>query len=229
MIKIIAEKLISYKKKQRFEFDKNITNFYIINLLAKYLLMFIRGFIKVKLGFYLGESTSVLASSQIKCGGGGKIGRFCIIDALSQDGIYLGHNFSLGDYSILKCSGTLRDLGIGIKIGNNVGIGEFAYIGGAGGVVIGSDTIVGQYFSVHPENHVFTDLILNIRDQGVTRKGIKIGSNCWIGSKVTILDGSDIGNGCVIAAGAIVNGYFPDNSVIGGVPARVLKTRKEEN
>ena len=229
MIKLLVEKLISMKKRQLFVFDKNVTSLYVTKLFLRYCSMFIRGAVKIKLGLFVGKDVSILASSQIVCKGNGKVGDFCKVDALSAEGIYLGTNFSLGDFSVLKCSGTLSDLGAGIKIGNNVGIGEFSYIGGAGGVIIGSDTIVGQYFSIHPENHVFTNLTHNIREQGVTRKGVKIGSNCWIGSKVTILDGSEIGNGCVIAAGAVVSGKFVENSVIGGVPARVLKKRESLN
>ena len=62
-----------------------------------------------------------------------------------------------------------------------------------------------------------------IKHQGVSRKGIVIGDNCWIGAKVTILDGVRIGNSCVIAAGAVVKGEFPDHCVIAGVPARVIR------
>lgn len=49
--------------------------------------------------------------------------------------------------------------------------------------------------------------------------GVKIGNNCWIGAKAIILDGTKIGNGCIIAAGSVVRGEFPDNVIIGGVPA----------
>jgi len=111
-------------------------------------------------------------------------------------------------------------------VGNNVGISEFAYIGGAGGVKIGSDTIVGQYFSTHPENHIFATTDRKIREQGVTRLGIEIGPNCWIGSKVTILDGVRLGRSCVVAAGSVVNSAFPDYAIIGGVPARLLRMRE---
>ncbi|MGI1999988.1 acyltransferase [Shewanella frigidimarina] len=135
----------------------------------------------------------------------------------------MGGSSSIGSFSILKVSGTLTSIGNKIDIGKNVGIGDFAHIGGAGGVVIGNDTIADAYLSLHPENHVFIDKQQLIREQGVTRKGIIIGSNCWIGAKVTVLDGSQVGNGCVIAAGAVVNGIFPDNVVIGGVPAKILK------
>ena len=62
-----------------------------------------------------------------------------------------------------------------------------------------------------------------IREQGVTSKGIKIGNNVWIGAKATFLDGAIIGNNCVVAAGAVVNGIFPNNVIIGGVPAKILK------
>ncbi|MBB5723914.1 acetyltransferase-like isoleucine patch superfamily enzyme [Loktanella ponticola] len=125
----------------------------------------------------------------------------------------------------MVASGTLSDLGQGITVGDNVGISEYAYIGGAGGVRIGSDTIVGQYFSTHSENHVFSDPDNLIREQGVTRTGIEVGPDCWIGAKVTLLDGVTLGRGCVVAAGSVVNQSFPDYAIIAGVPARLLRMR----
>ena len=59
----------------------------------------------------------------------------------------------------------------------------------------------------------------------MNRKGIKIGKNCWIGSKVTILDSVEIGSGCILAAGSVITKSFPDNSIIGGVPAKLIKMR----
>lgn len=65
-----------------------------------------------------------------------------------------------------------------------------------------------------------------MRLQGVNRKEIMIGNDCWIGAKATILDGVVIGDGCVVAAGALVpRGVYPSYSIIGGVPARVIKKR----
>ena len=75
----------------------------------------------------------------------------------------------------------------------------------------------------HSENHNFQDTSKLIREQGVTSKGIILGNNIWVGAKVTFLDGSKIGNNSVVAAGAVVNGEFPANVVIGGVPAKILK------
>ena len=82
---------------------------------------------------------------------------------------------------------------------------------------------MGSYISFHSENHNFNDLQKPIREQGVTSKGIKLGNNIWVGAKVTFLDGCEIGNNCVIAAGSVVKGKFLNNLVIGGVPAKGLK------
>jgi acetyltransferase-like isoleucine patch superfamily enzyme len=156
-----------------------------------------------------------------------KLGDQVYLSALGSEGITLGDNVGLGAFSRIVVSTSLNDIGSYIRIGNNVGIGEYAYLGGAGGLEIGNDCIVGQYFSCHPENHNFERTDLPIRMQGVNRKGISIGNDCWIGSKVTVLDGVTIGDGCIIAAGAVVTKSFPANSIIGGVPAKRLKDRTE--
>ncbi|MBU0677907.1 MAG: hypothetical protein KJ626_07290 [Verrucomicrobia bacterium] len=57
-----------------------------------------------------------------------------------------------------------------------------------------------------------------------TRGPLTIGTDCWIGARVTILDAADVGDRCVIGAGAVVNRPLPSHSVAAGVPARVIKT-----
>lgn len=163
--------------------------------------------------------------SGIKYGSYLKLGEFVHLSALGYGKIVLGNKVNIGAFSRVIISTTLNELGSHIHIGNNVAIGEYAYLGGAGGLNIDDDCIIGQYFSCHPENHNYQDIDTPIRLQGVSRKGISIGKNCWIGSKVTILDGVSIGDGCVIAAGAVVTKSCPDNCIIGGVPAKILKER----
>jgi acetyltransferase-like isoleucine patch superfamily enzyme len=176
-------------------------------------------------GMILSSGVNITYLSKIKWGKFLKLGRNVALSGLGKDGITFGNNVSIGDYSQIIVATTLQNIGKGIHIGHHVGIGEFAYLGGAGGVSIGNDCIIGQYFSCHPENHNFRNRDTLIRLQGVQRKGIIIGKNCWIGSKVTILDGVTIGDGCVIAAGAVVNQSFPANTIIGGVPAKIIGQR----
>lgn len=177
----------------------------------------------------LGKGVRFRYFSRISYGKMLKAGDYVLFSGLGKAGIKLGNQVSIGSFSQVIVSTSLNDPGEGITLGDRVGIGEFAYLGGGGGLTIESDCIVGQYFSCHPENHLYADPNTLIRLQGVSRKGIHIGTGCWIGSKVTILDGARIGNHCVIAAGAVVAGEFPDHSVIGGVPARILKSRTQQS
>lgn len=186
-------------------------------------------FLKNPQGAMFGTGVKFFNLSKIKWGRFLKLGDHVYISALGKQGVEIGNDVGIGAYSRIVVSMTMDHLGEYIKIGNNVGIGEFAYLGGAGGLEIGDHCIVGQYLSCHPENHVHDQLAIPIRLQTVTRKGIKIGKNCWIGSKVTILDGVEIGDGCIIAAGAVVNKSFPANSIIGGVPAKLIKSRNTEH
>ena len=147
------------------------------------------------------------------------------IDALSRNGVQFGSHVSVGCFTRIECTGSLSHLGEGFMCGNNCGLGTNAFYGAAGGIKIGNNVIVGNFVSFHSENHNFSDSEIPIRLQGTSHKGIVIGDNCWIGAKATILDGVHIGNGCVIAAGSVVTKSFPDNVVIGGVPARIIKNR----
>ncbi|ARK10861.1 acyltransferase [Fibrella sp. ES10-3-2-2] len=176
-------------------------------------------------GMIRGRDVQFFNLSQIRWGRFLKLGDHVLCSAISIHGIEFGDQVGIGAFSRLVVSTTLDNPGQFIRIGNRVGIGEFAYLGGAGGLTIGDDCIIGQYFSCHPENHLFADLNVPIRLQGTERKPITIGPNCWIGSKVTVLSGVTIGGGTVIAAGAVVTQSFPANSLIGGVPARLLRSR----
>lgn len=176
---------------------------------------------------YIHPSSTIKGASFIKFKKNLIIGQDCYVDAMSTNGLECGENVSMGFHTHVELTGTVRFIGNGMKIGNNVGLGSHGHYGsGMGFVEIGDDTIFGNYVSIHPENHITDRLDVPIRLQGVkSNGGVKIGKGCWIGAKVTILDGTNIGNGCIVAAGAVVKGTFPDNCVIGGVPAKILKYR----
>lgn len=221
---------ILQKRNPSFSFDKDLSSRMILQFILIQGMSFLRGMkvlfaLKKSKGLLLGRQVHFFCLSRITWGRFLRLGDNVYISAMGRDGVHLGNNVSIGAFSRIIISTSFNHMGKGIKIGNNVGIGEYAYLGGAGGLEIGDDCITGQYLSCHPENHNYEDLTSPIRLQGVNRKGIRIGKNCWIGSKVTILDGVEIGNGCIIAAGSVVNRSFPENSVIGGVPAKIIKIR----
>ena len=139
------------------------------------------------------------------------------------------NNVSFGRNCQIECTGVLRELGESLVIEDGVGIAANAFIAVRGNVRIGKNCIFGPNVRIHSENHNFDDKNIPIRLQGATRKGVTIGEDCWIGSGVTILDGVNIGRGCIIAAGAVVNKDVEDYSIVGGVPAKLIKYRGGNN
>lgn len=115
----------------------------------------------------------------------------------------------------------------GITVGKHCFFGEYTCIRGQGGVKIGDGVYTGTQVQIAAVNHVFTDADRYIKDQGITAEGITIEDDVWLASNVVVVDGVTIGKGCVVGAGAVVNSDLPPYSVAVGVPARVVKDRRE--
>lgn len=234
MFNKFLSKLISKIKKEEYNVDPNITFSVILGTLIKKVKMLIKGmlmkplFKEAKGKIFIGKKCDIRCKKKIRFQGTALIEDYVKIDALSKDGIIIGNNFSIGRNSIIECTGVLRELGEGLIIEENVGIAANAFIAVRGNLKIGKDTIIGPGVSIHTENHNFSKLDMPIRLQGATRKGVEIGEDCWIGSKVTILDGVSIGKHSIIAAGAVVNKDVPEGAIVGGVPAKIIRMRKEE-
>ncbi|MEM9022587.1 MAG: acyltransferase [Bacteroidota bacterium] len=226
-MKAILEKIVQLRNPQ-FRFDPAISSSALFALFAERARCLLRGMRVLWTGrqprfLMLDRGVRFFNRANIRWGRWVKLGERVYLSAMGSGQLTLGDNVGIGAYSRLVIATSFNYIGAHITIGNNVGLGEFAYLGGGGGLTIGDDCIIGQYLSCHPENHHFEDPERLIRHQGVSRKGIHIGRNCWIGSKVTVLDGVTIGDNCVIAAGAVVTKDMPANSIIGGVPAKVLR------
>ena len=149
------------------------------------------------------------------------------INALSRHGIALGRNVTVGRGATLLCTGVIADIGEGITMGDRCAIGAGSFLSGQGGITLGSDVLLGPAVRVLSENHRFDASDSTIRGQGVDRKGVTIGDDCWIGAGVTILDGVSIGNGCVVGAGAVVTHCLDPFSVSVGIPARIIGWRSD--
>lgn len=111
-----------------------------------------------------------------------------------------------------------------LKIGEWVTFGRNCIIACKGNIEIGSFTQIGAHCFIIDQNHSFkaNDLILN---QRADIRHVKIGQDCWIGAYVKILAGVTIGDGVVIGAGSVVTKDIPNNAIIAGVPAKIIRYR----
>jgi acetyltransferase-like isoleucine patch superfamily enzyme len=226
MIKNLFQKML-IKSGKNYQIDDRIPTKLLYWVLYTRAIMLVRGYIKTGRKIFLGNNTKIINSKNIVFGKSVTIAKHCFLDGFSSEKIILGDCVKIGAYSTLTSTSHFSKYGKGLKIGSNSAFGQFTEFGAAGGIEIGNDVIMGSYVSFHSENHIFSDSDKLIREQGVTSKGIKLGNNIWVGAKVTFLDGCIVGNNSVVAAGAVVNGIFPDNVVLGGVPAKIIKNLAE--
>jgi acetyltransferase-like isoleucine patch superfamily enzyme len=95
-------------------------------------------------------------------------------------------------------------------------------------IEFGAATIVADWVYICDFDHVYADIHVPIKDQGIVKTPVRIGPDCWLGTKVTVLRGVQVGRGCVLAAHTVANKNIPAYSVVVGVPCRVVKNRVEE-
>ncbi len=110
-----------------------------------------------------------------------------------------------------------------IRIGRDSLIGELNVLRGQGGIAIGDRVYTAPLVQMLAVNHVFDDPTRPMIEQGITAEGIVVEDDVWVGAGAIITDGVRIGRGAVIAAGAVVTADVPPHTVVGGVPARVLR------
>lgn len=113
-----------------------------------------------------------------------------------------------------------------ISLGDNSSIGDYSHI--AGKVSIGKDVMMSPRVTFLASNHNYKRTDIPMNKQGGTEEEIVVGDDVWIGYGSTILAGVNIGNGVIICAGAVVTKDVGDFCIVGGVPAKVIKNRKQE-
>lgn len=111
------------------------------------------------------------------------------------------------------------DYGQNIKMGKNVFINSGCCFQDQGGIEIGNEVLIGQQVVIATINHDFN----SEERSNMSLEPVKIGNRVWIGAHATILPGVTIGSGAIIAAGAVVTKDVPENTVVGGVPAKIIK------
>lgn len=133
--------------------------------------------------------------------------RSCGKDVNIEKNAFFSNKVSLGDYS---------GLGVNSKIYGTCTIGDYV--------------MMGEDCTVITRNHRNDRTDIPMMQQGFEEeRPVTIGNDVWIGDKVTILAGVEIGDGCIIGAGSVVTKSIPPYSIAAGVPARVIRSRKEED
>jgi acetyltransferase-like isoleucine patch superfamily enzyme len=125
----------------------------------------------------------------------------------------------VGDLTRLRAhEGTLR-------VGDKVVMGSDNTVNCYLDLEIGAGTLISDWVYICDFDHVMTDLAVPIKDQGIVKTPVRIGPGCWLGVKSTVLRGTLIGAGSVLGAHTVARGVYPENSVIAGVPGRVVADR----
>jgi acetyltransferase-like isoleucine patch superfamily enzyme len=231
MINTILNKLIHFLGRTNYKIDSNISYYSILIIISEKFIQFLRGlllklfFKKSKGILFLGKNVRIKHKNLISVGRTIFIGDNVEINALSKRGIVFGDNVSIHRGTIIDCTGGIRSIGECLKIGNSVGFSPNCFIQVRGEVTIGDNVIFGPFVKIFSESHNFSKIDIPITSQGETRKGVNIESGVWVGSSAIILDGVTIGENAIIAAGSLVNNDVPANSIVAGIPAKIIKNR----
>ena len=139
--------------------------------------------------------------------------------------------------SIFRQCGTISSMGYRayIGLGYDISMGSYSMIGSKAiiwGIGGGGKLIIGDYVLMAPEvtimttKHIYADTEIPISYQGAEHSTVIIEDNAWIGYRAIIMPGVTIGKGAIVGAGAVVTKDVPPYSIVGGVPARIIKMRK---
>jgi acetyltransferase-like isoleucine patch superfamily enzyme len=136
-----------------------------------------------------------------------------------------GGTIDIGPQTVIHPGAMLLPYGGFIRLGRRCSVNPYTVLYGQGGLIIGDHVRIAAHCVIVPANHgIALDGGL-IADQPLSRRGIKIGNDVWIGAGARVLDGAVIGDGCVVAAGAVVRGTLEPHGIYAGVPARLVRRR----
>ncbi|ABJ57360.1 acyltransferase [Oenococcus oeni] len=216
--------------------NSKLSFFQKINIYRETGLKVIRGFcnkifLKESKGFlFVGKRVSIHNREHIRVGRNVKFEALSEIQGLSTHDLVFGNYVTIGYGTQIRPSSYygVGQIGYGLTIGNHSSIGPMGYLGCAGEIKIGEKVMIGPKVTLVAENHIFKDADIDIKNQGVSQKGIIIENNVWIGTDCTILDGVTIGEGSVIGAGCLITKDVPNNSIVYDKRDKVYRERLPE-
>ncbi|MDD5131490.1 MAG: acyltransferase [bacterium] len=136
----------------------------------------------------------------------------------------VGDQVLIREHAWLTAKNQRSDLRCSLIIGQGTYIGRFAQINAWQDVVIEANVLIGDRVFISDADHNYADTKVPIIQQGDQFKGrVLLCSGCWIGIGAVILPGVKIGKNAVVAANAVVTGDVPDFTIVGGIPAKIIK------
>jgi acetyltransferase-like isoleucine patch superfamily enzyme len=147
----------------------------------------------------------------------------CCLDAKGTDntGITIAQGVFIGRNTILSCKNG------DIVIDDHANIGFNCEIFSASRVHVGKHILMAAYTYLVGGDHLYDRVDIPVLQQGRTARGVDVGDGAWLGTHVVVADGSTIGRDAIIGAGAVVVGAIPEFAIATGIPAKVVRDRRE--
>jgi len=174
-------------------------------------------------GVPFGVGVVLRHSGKIRLGDHVVIDDYCCLDAkgTSNRGIDVGTRVFVGRNTILSCKNG------DIVIDDDANIGLNAEIFSASRVRVGKKVLMAAYTYLVGGDHLYDRTDIPVLDQGRTAQGIDVDDHAWLGAHVVVTDGSRVGRDAIVGAGAVVVGEIPDFAIATGIPAKVVRDRRE--
>ena len=136
-------------------------------------------------------------------------------------------NLVLGKGVVISAFVKLKATDGPVRVGARTSIGSGCFISsGRAGIDIGEDVMIASNATLVANNHRYDRVDVPMNSQGLDSAGIRIDRDVWIGANTVVLDGAEIGTGCVISAGSTVSGKMRPRSIATGNPAKTIFERR---
>lgn len=173
---------------------------------------------------FVEQSAILMHMDNIHCGSSVFIDRQCRVQASTAEIVFGESTRIMHGAYVCTCVSNAQK-GQGVVTGARCWIGVGAVLAsGQGGIFLGDEVLMGAHARLITGKHDYQDIGVSAVRRGYHGSPIHVGDNVWIGANATILGGVTIGANAVVAAGAVVTKNVPAGVVVGGVPARIIKT-----